>query len=194
MFISEDIIKKLFVESRTHSYWQDKQVDDHTLEKIYDIAKFAPTSANCLPLRILFVKTKESKEILKQFLLGANVNSLMQAPVCAIFGYDLEFYEKLPYLYPHVDAKSWFDGNQDLAYSTAFRNSTLQAAYFMIAAKMFGLDCGPMSGFDNQKVDEVFFKDTKIKSNFICCLGYGDDSKLHPRNPRLLFNEVCKIV
>jgi 3-hydroxypropanoate dehydrogenase len=194
MVISEDIIKKFFVESRTYSYWQDKQIDDHTLEKIYDIAKFAPTSANCLPLRILFVKTKESKEILKKFLLGSNVDSLMQSPVCAIFGYDLEFYEKLPYLYPHVDAKSWFDGNKELAYSTALRNSTLQAAYFMFAAKMFGLDCGPMSGFDNKKVDEVFFKDTKIKSNFICCLGYGDESRLHPRNPRLLFNEVCKII
>ena len=185
----------LFRNARTHSVWRDKTVDDALLMQVYDLAKLGPTSANMCPLRIVFVKSHEAKERLKPALDAGNVDKTMKAPVTAIIGMDVRFYEKLPELFPHADAKAWF---KDLPVSVleaiALRNSSLQGAYFMIAARSLGLDCGPMSGFDNAKVDEAFFAGTTVKSNFLCNLGYGDASKLHPRSPRLTFEEACKIV
>jgi 3-hydroxypropanoate dehydrogenase len=183
---------KIFLEARTHSAWQPKPVDDVLLHEIYDLAKMSPTSANCQPLRVVFIKSPEAKARLKPLLAAGNVEKTMTAPVTAIFAHDLEFYEQLPRLFPHTDARSWFKGkpNSD---ETAFRNGTLQAGYFMLAARLLGLDCGPMSGFDNAGVDREFLSGTTYKSNFLCNLGYGDSSKLHPRLPRPNFDEFCKI-
>lgn len=183
----------LFNDARTHSAWTDKKVEPALLKKIYDLAKMGPTSANCQPLRIAFVASKEAKEKLKSCLDQGNVEKTMSAPVTAIFAYDLEFYEKMPKLFPHTDARSWFVGKPEKILDTAYRNSSLQAAYFMLAARSLGLDCGPMSGFDPKKCDELFFKATQWKSNFICNLGYGDASKLHPRSPRPDFDEMCRV-
>jgi 3-hydroxypropanoate dehydrogenase len=184
----------IFRDARTHSAWLDKPVDDALLEKAFRLAVMGPTSANCLPMRIVFVKSKEAKEKLRPCMAEGNVEKTMAAPVAAIIGYDMEFYEKLPKLFPHTDARSWFAGNDEAIKNTAFRNGSLQGGYFMLAARALGLDCGPMSGFDNAKVDAAFFAGTKIKSNFMCNLGYGDASKLHPRSPRLDFTEACKII
>ena len=193
--VSSAELDLLFRNARTHSVWRDKPVDDALLMQVYDLAKLGPTSANMCPLRIVFVKSNEAKERLKPALDAGNVDKTMKAPVTAIIGMDVRFYEKLPELFPHADAKAWF---KDLPVSVleaiALRNSSLQGAYFMIAARSLGLDCGPMSGFDNAKVDEAFFAGTTVKSNFLCNLGYGDASKLHPRSPRLTFEEACKIV
>lgn len=187
-------LDQIFDEARTHSYWQDKPVSDEVLAQIYDHAKFGPTSANCCPMRVVFVKSKEAKEELKPCLAEGNVEKTMAAPVTAIIAMDMEFYEELPVLFPHTDARSWFVGNKEYSESTAFRNSSLQGAYLIVAARALGLDCGPMSGFDAAKLDEAFFKDTSYKSNFLVNLGYGEKDKLHPRNPRLTFEEVCKVV
>ncbi len=184
----------LFNNARTHSAWLDKKVDPALLRQLYDLVKMAPTSANCQPLRVVFVTSKEAKEKLKPTLDGGNVEKTMTAPVTAILGMDMEFYEQMPKLFPHTDAKSWFVGKPAYIESTAFRNSSLQGGYFILAARALGLDCGPMSGFNNAKVDELFFAGTKIKSNFLCNLGYGDASKLHPRSPRPSFDEFCKVV
>ncbi len=184
----------LFREARTHNGWTYKEVSDVLLQAVFDLAKMGPTSANCSPQRIVYVKTQAGKEKLKPALMAGNVEKTMAAPVTAILGYDLEFYEQLPKLFPHTDARSWFLGNDDLIEATAFRNGSLQGAYFILAARALGLDCGPMSGFDNAMVDKAFFPDGKVKSNFICSLGYGDPSKLFPRSPRFDFDEVCKIV
>ncbi len=184
----------LFRDARTHNGWTDKEVSDVLLQAIFDLAKMGPTSANCSPQRIVYVKTQAGKEKLKPALMAGNVEKTMAAPVTAILGYDLEFYEQLPKLFPHTDARSWFLGNDDLIEATAFRNGSLQGAYFILAARALGLDCGPMSGFDNAMVDQAFFPDGKVKSNFICSLGYGDPSKLFPRSPRFDFDEVCKIL
>jgi 3-hydroxypropanoate dehydrogenase len=185
----------LFRNARTHSVWRDKPVDDALLMQVYDLAKLGPTSANMCPLRIVFVKSHEAKERLKPALDTGNVDKTMKAPVTAIIGMDLRFYEKLPELLPHADAKAWFkDLPMSVLEAIALRNSSLQGAYFMIAARSLGLDCGPMSGFDNAKVDEAFFAGTTVKSNFLCNLGYGDASKLHPRSPRLTFEQACKVV
>jgi 3-hydroxypropanoate dehydrogenase len=184
----------IFRKARTHNGWQDKPVEDSLLEQVYDLCKWAPTSANCSPMRLVFVKSKEAKERLKPALAPGNVGKVMSAPVTAIIGHDMAFYELLPKLFPHADARAWFVGNDAMIAATAFRNGTLQGAYFMLAARSLGLDCGPMSGFDNAKVDAEFFKDTTVKSNFICSLGYGDSSKLFPRSPRLAFSEVAKIL
>lgn len=192
--IDQSAISQIFLNARTHSFWTNISVNDDLLKQAYELARMAPTSANCSPMRIVFVKSDESKELLRPCLAEANVEKTMSAPVTAIIGHDLTFYETLPQLFPHADAKSWFVGNTDLITTTAFRNGTLQAAYFMLAARSLGLDCGPMSGFDNGMVDEVFFKGTTIKSNFLCNLGYGDNSKLFPRSPRLSFTETCTIV
>ena len=193
--LSSQELDILFRNARTHSVWRDKTVDDALLMQVYDLAKLGPTSANMCPLRIVFVKSHEAKERLKPALDTGNVDKTMKAPVTAIIGMDVRFYEKLPELFPHADAKAWF---KDLPVSVleaiALRNSSLQGAYFMIAARSLGLDCGPMSGFDNAKVDEAFFAGATVKSNFLCNLGYGDASKLHPRSPRLTFEEACKIV
>lgn len=184
----------IFREARTYSEFDGKPVSDETLQSAYDLAKMGPTSANCSPMRIVFVKSKEAKEKLKPTLQAGNVDKTMAAPVCAIIAEDMEFYNNLPKLFPHTDARAWFAGKDTYIKSTADRNSSLQGAYFIIAARAVGLDCGPMSGFDNTKVDEAFFAGTRWKSNFLINLGYGVKSSLHPRNPRLNFAEACKIV
>jgi 3-hydroxypropanoate dehydrogenase len=192
--IDQRAISQIFLNARTHSFWTNTPVNDDLLKQVYELARMAPTSANCSPMRIVFIKSAESKELLRPCLAEANIEKTMSAPVTAIIGHDLTFYETLPQLFPHADAKSWFVGNTELSTITAFRNGTLQAAYFMLAARSLGLDCGPMSGFNNAMVDEVFFKNTAIKSNFLCNLGYGDASKLFPRSPRLSFTETCAIL
>ena len=185
----------IFRNARSYSYWLDKPVDDGLLRQVYDLTKMGPTSANMCPLRIIFVKSREAKERLKPALDAGNVNKVMTAPVTAILGMDIHFYEKLPQLFPHADARSWFkDLPEPVLEYIALRNSSLQGAYFMLAARSLGLDCGPMSGFNNAKVDAAFFAGTTIKSNFLCALGYGDASKLHPRSPRLTFEEACQII
>lgn len=188
------LLDLMFLNGRTHSAWLDKPVDDDVLRQAYDLAKMGATSANCCPMRIIFVKSAEAKARLKPCLAEGNVDKTMMAPVTAIIGYDLEFYEQLHKLFPHTDARSWFVGKAAYIQDTAFRNSTLQGAYFMLAARALGLDCGPMSGFDNTAVDQAFFAKTSIRSNFLCNLGYGDSSKLFPRSPRLSFDEICKIL
>jgi 3-hydroxypropanoate dehydrogenase len=184
----------IYREARTYVAWLDKPVDDAVLRQAYDLAKMGPTSANMCPMRITFVKSKEAKEKLKPALDPGNVDKTMAAPATAIVAMDIHFYEQLPKLYPFADAKSWFkDLPENVLEYAALRNSSLQGAYFMLAARALGLDCGPMSGFNNAKVDAAFFAGTTVKSNFLCNLGYGDKSKLHPRAPRLTFDEACKI-
>jgi 3-hydroxypropanoate dehydrogenase len=193
--LSSEDLDLIFRQARTHSVWLNKPVEDALLKQVYDLARLGPTSANMCPMRIVFVKSREAKERLMPTLDAGNVNKTMQAPVTAIIGMDIHFYEKLPKLFPHADAKSWFkDLPENVLEYIALRNSSLQGAYFMLAARALGLDCGPMSGFNNAKVDEAFFAGTTVKSNFLCNLGYGDTSKLHPRSLRLSFEEACKVV
>lgn len=192
--ITEQAMQQLFTAARTHNGWRDRPVPDDLLEKVYDLMKFGPTSANSCPLRIVFIKSKEAKERLKPALMESNVEKTMAAPVTALLAQDMAFYDHLPRLFPHADARSWFAGNEALIAETALRNSSLQGAYFIIAARACGLDCGPMSGFDKAKADEAFFKGTTYKSNFLCNIGYGDPDKLFPRNPRFSFGDVCTIV
>ena len=192
--LSEEALKQILTEARTHNVWLPESVSDESLAKVYDLMKWGPTSANSSPARIVFVKSKEAKEKLLLCMSEGNVEKTKAAPVTAIIAQDAEFYEKLPKLFPFADARSWFAGNKPLAESTAFRNSSLQGAYLIIAARSLGLDCGPMSGFDNAKVDAAFFQGTSWKSNFLCNLGYGDATKLYPRAPRLDFPETCKIL
>jgi 3-hydroxypropanoate dehydrogenase len=183
-----------FLDARTHNAWQSKDVPDALLRQLVDVLMMGPTSANCEPARFVFVKSQAEKERLKPFLSEGNRNKTMQAPVCAIIGYDLAFYEQLPKLFPHKDMKSSFVGKPDKIQETAFRNGTLQGAYLILAARLLGLDCGPMSGFDNAGVDRTFFAGTTIKANFLCNLGYGNPAGLLPRLPRLGFDEVARIV
>jgi len=183
----------LFTEARTHNVWQDKPVSDELCHKIYDLAKWGATSANCSPARIVFVKSAAEKDKLVACMAPGNQEKTKHAPVTAIIGMDMAFFEKLPQLFPHADAKSWFVGNQPMIDATAFRNSSLQGAYFMLAARALGLDCGPMSGFDADKINAAFFADSTVKVNFVCSIGYGDASKLFPRSPRLSFDEACRI-
>ncbi len=193
--LGNDGLDLLYREARTHNGWKDAPVDDALLRQVYDLAKMGPTSANMCPLRIVFVRSKEAKERLKPALDAGNVEKTMRAPVTAILGMDVHFYEWLPKLFPHADAKAWFKDLPEAALEyIALRNSSLQGGYFMLAARALGLDCGPMSGFNNQKVDEAFFAGTTVKSNFLCNLGHGDPSKLYPRSPRLTFDEACKIL
>ncbi len=193
--LNDEGLDLIFREARTHNVWSNKPVDDGLLQHVYDLAKMGPTSANMSPMRVVFVKAKEAKEKLRPSLDAANVDKTMKAPVTAIIGMDVRFYEKLPKLFPHVDAKAWFkDLPENILEIIALRNSSLQGAYFMLAARSVGLDCGPMSGFNNQKVDAAFFAGTSVKSNFLCNLGYGDSSKLLPRLPRLRFDEACTVL
>lgn len=192
--IDDNGLDILFRNARTHNAWLSKPVADELLHEIYDLFKYGPTSANASPARVLFLTTEEAKARLLPALPPLNVEKSRTAPVVAIIAYDLEFFEKLPKLFPHADARAWFASNEALAQETAFRNSTLQGAYFMLAARAVGLDCGPMSGFDGAKVNEEFFPDGKLKVNFICNLGYGDDTKIFPRSPRLDFDEACTIL
>jgi 3-hydroxypropanoate dehydrogenase len=193
--LSDDGLDLVFREARTHNVWLDRPVDDALLKRVYDLARMGPTSANMSPMRVVFVKSREAKEKLKPALDAGNVAKTMAAPVTAIIGMDIHFYEMLPKLYPHTDARAWFkDLPESVLEYIALRNSSLQGAYFMLAARSLGLDCGPMSGFDNAKVDAAFFAGTTVKSNFLCNLGHGDASKLHPRSPRLAFEEACRVV
>lgn len=192
--ISDEALDQLFRSARTQNKWQAKPVSPTLLHALYDLLRMGPTSANCSPARLVFVTTEQGRERLKPHLLPSNISKVMTAPVTVIIGHDLAFYEKLPQLFPHTDARSWFVGNEQLIQTTAFRNGTLQGAYLIMAARSLGLDCGPMSGFNNAGVDQAFFANTTIKSNFICSLGYGDPSGVFARSPRLAFDEACKIV
>jgi 3-hydroxypropanoate dehydrogenase len=192
--LPQPCLAQLFSEARTHNAWFEGDVSDALLHEIVDLVKLAPTSANCSPARFLFVKSREAKEKLKPHLSEGNRDKTMKAPVCTIVGYDLDFYKHLPKLFPHADAKSWFEGNEAKIFDTAFRNGTLQGAYLIMAARALGLDCGPMSGFDNQGIDRDFFAGTNIKSNFLCSLGHGDASVLFPRSPRFSFDEMARIL
>ncbi len=193
--VNDSDLDLIFRKARTHFHWFDKPVDDALLRQVYDLAKMGPTSANMCPMRIIFVKSKAAKEKLKPALDAGNVEKTMKAPVTAIIGMDVHFFEQLPKLFPHADAKAWFkDLPENVLEYTALRNGSLQGAYFMLAARSLGLDCGPMSGFNNAKVDAAFFAGTTVKSNFLCNLGYGDLSKLYPRSPRLTFEEACQFV
>jgi 3-hydroxypropanoate dehydrogenase len=192
--IDANALRQLFLDARTHNKWRDEDVPDSLLREIVDVAKLGPTSANCSPARFVFVKSKAEKERLKPHLSEGNRDKTMQAPVCTIVGYDLEFYEQLPKLFPHKDMRSSFVGNPEKIRETAFRNGALQGAYLILAARALGLECGRMGGGDNAGVDRDFFAGTSIKSNFLCNLGYGDASVLKPRSPRLAFEEMAKIV
>lgn len=192
--LSKDAIQQIFTAARTHHVWQNKPVSDEVLQEIYNLAKWGPTSVNCTPMRILFIKTDKAKELLYPCLSGSNVGQVKEAPVTAVIAFDEKFYEQLPKLFTAFDAKAMFVSNQAASEITAFRNGSLQGAYFIIAARSLGLDTGPMSGFDNAKVDETFFKGTTWRSNFLCNIGFGDPSKLYPRGPRLNFAEACKII
>jgi len=193
MMLDDAALDQVFRTARTYRAWREKPVSDETLHAVYELMKWGPTSSNCSPARLVFVKTPEAKARLEPALDAGNVRQTMAAPATAIIGYDLEFYEKLPLLAPHADVRSAFVGKTELIRTTAFRNGSLQGAYLIIAARALGLDCGPMSGFDNDKVDAEFFPGGTIKSNFLCNLGYGDPAKLHPRAPRLAFETACRI-
>jgi 3-hydroxypropanoate dehydrogenase len=192
--LPEPCLDQLFRAARTHNAWRDKDIPDSALHELIDLVKLGPTSANCSPARFVFVKSRAAKKRLRPLLSEGNRDKTMQAPVCAIIGYDLDFYQHLPKLFPHTDAKSWFEGNAKKIQETAFRNGTLQGAYLILAARALGLDTGPMSGFDNKGIDADFFAGTNIKSNFLCSLGYGDASLLFPRSPRFSFDEMARIV
>ena len=193
--LDQAALDQLFNTARTFNNWQSRPVTDELLARIYNSMRMGPTSANCSPARIVFVKSKEAKEKLKPALSAGNLNKTMAAPVTAIIGYDMRFYEKLGQLFPHEPtARSWFDKDEETTFAAAFRNGTLQGAYLILAARAFGLDCGPMSGFDNAMVDKTFFAGTRVKSNFICNLGYGDSAGMFPRSPRLSFDEACSIL
>jgi 3-hydroxypropanoate dehydrogenase len=192
--ISDKALDQLFRQARSFNGWQDKDVSDVQLQGIVDLMKMGPTSANCQPVRLVFLKSNESKQQIKPHLIETNVYKVMSAPVVVIIGHDLEFYQNLPKWFPHTDAKSWFVGNDALIETTAFRNGTLQAAYLMFAARALGLDCGPMSGFDNVGLDKEFFDGTPIRSNFICGIGYGDPKSIFDRSPRPTFDDLAKIL
>ena len=186
-------LDQLFRTARTYNGYSDEPVTEVELRAIYKLLKMGPTSANCQPLRILWCVSPEAKQTLAALALPANGEKIRKAPVTAILGMDMAFYEKLPQLFPHADARSWFTSNAALSEATAFRNSSLQGAYFILAARALGLDTGPMSGFDNAAVDEAFFAGTTIKSNFISTLGHGDASTIFPRSPRPSFEDMNKI-
>jgi len=193
--LDQSALDQLFCAARTHNAWQSRPVEDELLLRVYNSMRMGPTSANCSPARIVFVTSEAAKAKLKPALSGGNLAKTMAAPVTAIIGYDLHFYEKMPQLFPHdLSARSWFDKDEATAFSAAFRNGTLQGAYLMLAARAYGLDCGPMSGFDNEMVDKLFFAGTHVKSNFLCNLGYGDPAGIFPRSPRLSFDEACSII
>ena len=207
--LDDTALDLLFRKARTHNVWLPKPVSDDTLRELYELMKWGPTSVNSCPARILFLRTPEARQRLLPALSPGNVEKTMSAPVTAIVAYDGRFYEQLPKLFPHTDARAWFVDTPELAEVTARRNCSLQGAYLMLAARSLGLDCGPMSGFDAAKVDheffprsaagepdiaQEFFPDSHVKTNFLCNLGYGDPSKLFPRQPRLDFDEACKLI
>jgi 3-hydroxypropanoate dehydrogenase len=191
--LNDDALNQLFREARTYNGYLDKPVTDAQLNDIWELMKYGPTSANCLPARIIWCSSEEAKQKLAALAMPANGEKILKAPVTVIVGMDMEFYEQLPELFPHADAKSWFVGNDELIEKTAFRNSSLQGAYFIMAARALGLDTGAMSGFDNAAVDNAFFGGTKVKSNFISTLGYGDPSTIFERSPRPEFGRFNSI-
>jgi 3-hydroxypropanoate dehydrogenase len=192
--ISDKALDQLFREARTYSAWLPKPVPAEALRKIYELTRLGPTSANSTPARFVFIESEAAKARLLPALAPLNVEKTKTAPVNVIIAWDTEFYDKLPQLFPHADMRAHFVGNPAVIDETAFRNSAIQGGYFILAARAVGLDCGPMSGFDKAKVNAEFFPDGKWKANFICNLGYGDRSKLFPRNPRLAFDEACKVL
>lgn len=185
--------EQLFDDARTQNGWLDTPVSDETLRALYDLYKWGPTSANCSPARVIFVRSEPAKARLVACMSEGNKAKVEQAPVTAIIGMDMAFYEQLPKLFPHTDARSWFVGNEAMIKATAFRNSSLQGAYLMLAARALGLGCGPMSGFDAGKLDAEFWAGTTVKTNFVCSLGHGDPAKVFPRSPRLAFEEACRL-
>lgn len=192
--VDGEALDVLFRDARTHGSWLPRPVPEGLLREAYDLAKMGPTSANASPTRFVFLTTGEAKQRLIPALMPGNVEKTLAAPVTLIVAQDMEFYEHLPRLWPQVDARSWFAGNPGLIADTAARNSSLQGAYFMLAARAVGLDCGPMSGFDPEKLNAEFFPDGKWRANFLCNLGFGDPEKLHPRAPRLDFDEACRVL
>ena len=174
--------------------WKGREVSDDMIKLIYELTKMGPTSTNCCPARFKFIKSEKQKQLLKDSLLPNNVDKVMTAPVIAIIGYDLDFSDHMGKLFPHMDVAPMYKGNQEINHSAACRNSTLQGAYFMVVCRALSLDCGPMSGFSNELVDKTFFANTNIKSNFLCCIGYGDSAKIFQRLPRLDFDEACEII
>jgi 3-hydroxypropanoate dehydrogenase len=196
MKIDQAALDLLFLQARSQNGWAEDQpeITDAMLQQLFDITKWGPTSANCSPARFVFVRSKEGKERMRPALSSGNMEKTIAAPVTVIVAYDSTFYEKLPQLFPHSpDAKNWFTSSEKLAHETAFRNGTLQGAYLMLAARAMGLDCGPMSGFDNAKLDAAFFAGTTWRSNFLVNLGKGDPSKLFGRHPKLAFDDACRI-
>lgn len=186
--------EQLFTAARSHNGWLDQPVEPAKLRELYDLLKFGPTAANACPARLIFVTTTAAKEKLKPTLMAGNVEKTMTAPVTVIVAQDMEFYEQLPFLFPHTDARSWYAGKPEAIREAAFRNSTLQGGYLITAARALGLDCGPMSGFDADQVKAAFFPDKPWQANFLCNLGYGDPAKLFPRSPRLAFEQACEVV
>ena len=194
MRLDRGSMDQLFIEARTHNRWLERPVDEALLRELYDLAKLAPTSANSQPMRLVFVRSREAKERLRPALAPQNVEKTMTAPVTAIVAHDLEFYERLPTLMPHVDARSWFAARPaEQIERAAFQGSSMQGAYVILAARALGLDAGPIGGFDSAKVDAAFFSGGTVRSNFLVNLGYGDPAGLYPRNPRLDFDEACRI-
>ena len=192
--LNDQALDQLFREARSYNGYLDKPVSDAKLNDIWELMKFGPTSANCLPARLIWCTSADAKEKLAALTMPSNSDKIRNAPVSVIIGMDMEFYEQLPELFPHADAKSWFVGNDAMIEATAFRNSSLQGAYFIMAARALGLDTGPMSGFNNTAVDEAFFTGTKFKSNFISTLGYGDPASVFERSPRPGFDRFNTIV
>jgi nitroreductase len=192
--VPKHVLDTLFFSARTHNAWQQKAVADETLHELYEIMRWAPTSANGSPLRIVFVRSQDARARLLPCVSAGNTEKTKSAPVTAILAFDSAFHDSLPKLFPHADARSWFAGNDKLIADTAFRNSSMQIGYFIIAARAVGLDCGPMSGFDQAAVDAAFLSGTKWKSNILCNLGYGDASGLQQRLPRLSFADACQVV
>jgi 3-hydroxypropanoate dehydrogenase len=193
MQLADAALDQIFRTARTYPGFREQPVSPETLREIYNLMKWGPTTANSNPCRIVFLTSAAAKRKLAPALSAGNHDKTMAAPATAILAYDLAFYDKLPTLFPHTNARSWFAGKPEAIATAAFRNASLQGGYFIIAARALGLDCGPMSGFDNAKVDAAFFPDGQFKSNFLCNLGYGDPGSLEPRNPRLAFEEACRI-
>ncbi|MFO1325858.1 MAG: malonic semialdehyde reductase [Rubrivivax sp.] len=186
--------EQLFTQARTQNGYLDRPVSDDTLRQLYELLKWGPTAANSTPARLAFVRSAEAKAKLLACMSPGNVSKVTQAPVTVIVGMDLEFHHRLPTLFPHVDARAWFEGKPELIHASAFRNSSLQGGYLIMAARALGLDCGPMSGFDAAKVDAAFWSGTAVKTNFVCALGHGDPSKVLARHPRLTFDEACRLL
>lgn len=192
--LSDEALDTLFRQARSFSYWQARPVSDAQLHQLYELMKWGPTAANSCPARLLFINSDAAKSRLKPCLAEGNVDKSMSAPVVAVIAMDLEFHEQLPRLFPHTDARSWYAGKPEKILQSATLNTALQGAYLILAARSLGLDCGPMSGFDNAALDAEFFPDGKTRSLFICALGYGERERLYPRGPRLEFDEACTIL